>query len=208
MFPSPYFRTSSTHFPPSVIETIFRTVLNFRVNLTRPGSRNLQIYNPNHTASHYKNCKFTCLGVKVHKIWLSTVSADTSVVSSTYLKRNCEFLHVLRAQKKNSGRRWTWIVGPDREKPQKQHGTWRAGALWVDSGLGRDPADAPPSWNLQRTGPPILWFAGKSRCGEQQTVRTHLHQHQSEVLIQDDSKGFVTREPKDSVSNGLYCDRL
>jgi len=107
------------------------------------------------------------------------VSAETSMVGSTYQKRNCESLHVLRAQKKNSDRRWTWIVGRGREEPRKQRGTWRAGALRVDSGLGRDPADAAPSWNLQHTGPPTLWCSGKSRCSEQQIVRTHLHQHQS-----------------------------
>jgi len=133
---------------------------------------------------------------------------QTSVISGTYLKKNCENLRVLRFQKKNSGRRWTWIVGPLRGEQPKQHGTWRAVALWVDSGLGRDPVDAPPSWNLQHTGPPTLLCAGRSRCSEQQTVRTHLHQHQSEVLIQDDSQGFVTREPKGSVSKDLYCDRL
>ena len=71
--------------------------------------------------------------------------AETSVIGSTYQKRNCEDLHELWAQKINSGRRWTWILGPVREEPLKQRGTWRAGALRADSGLGRDPADAPPS---------------------------------------------------------------
>jgi hypothetical protein len=67
------------------------------------------------------------------------------VIGSTYQKKNCVILRVLWAQKINSVRRWTWILGPGREEPPKQRGTWRVGALRVDSGLGRDPADAPPS---------------------------------------------------------------
>jgi len=129
------------------------------------------------------------------------------VIDSTYQKQNRESLHALRAQKKHPVRRWTWILVPDREEPPKQRGTWRAGALWVDSGLGRDPSGARPSWNLQHTGPPTLWCVDKGRCSEQQIVRTHLHQHQSEVLIQDDSKGFVTHKYKDSTSNSLSYDR-
>ena len=135
------------------------------------------------------------------------MSAETSVMDSTYQEQNRESLHELRAQKKHSACRWTWILVPGREEPPKQRGTWRACALWVDSGLGRDPSDARPSWNLPHTGPPTLWCADKSRCSEQQMVRTHLHQYQSEVLIQDDSKGFVTHKHKDSASNCLRYDR-
>jgi len=129
--------------------------------------------------------------MKVDKIWLSTVSAETSVIGCTYQRKFFDRLHVLLDQKRNSDRRWPWILGPGREEPLKQHGTWRADALWVDSGLGLDPADAPPSWNFQHTGPLTLCCADKSRCSEQQIVGTHLHQHQSEVIIQNDSKGFV-----------------